>query len=321
MSSRALEGVVAAPASHEIIDVVQGLTAQPKRLPCRLFYDEVGSRLFEQICETPEYYPTRTELGILRANAPDMLEGIGANATLIEWGSGASVKTRVLLSALPSPKLYVPIDISEEILTRSTRRVEQEYPGLLVRPVVGDYLRPLHLPLSEAERAAPIVTFFPGSTLGNFEPESAVAFLANVRKAGGRRQRFLLGTDLPKSPEVLEAAYDDRAGVTARFNLNILRVLNRRFDATFDVHGFSHRAVFNADAGRVEMQLVSRRKQSATVLGWRFDFAAGEPIVTEHCYKFSLAQLADMATRAGFELHETWTDDAQRFAVHQLRPV
>lgn len=302
-------------------EVLEGLSMPSKRLPCRLFYDAEGSRLFEHICETPEYYPTRTELGILSAHAQEMAHGIGSGATLVEWGSGASVKTRILLRALRDARLYVPIDISEEILMQSARDVELEHAGLEVRPVVADYLQPLRLPLSEAERTRPIVTFFPGSTLGNFEPDAAVTFLTTVRKAGAKWQSFILGTDLPKDRRILEAAYDDAAGITAAFNLNILRVLNRRFGANFDLTAFAHRAVYNAPAGRVEMHLVSRKRQAVTVLGNRVDLERGEPIVTEHCYKYSLPELERMAAHAGFDVVNVWTDPERKFAVQLWRPA
>lgn len=320
MKRQALERALDTEVCRDADEVWQGLNANPRRLPCRLFYDDVGSRLFEQICETQEYYPTRTELSILTAHAADMVRGVGPAATLVEWGSGASIKTRILLSALKRPQLYVPIDISEQILVQSASDIEAEYPGLEVRPVVADYLQPIQLPLTAVETERAIVTFFPGSTLGNFEPEAATEFLAMVRAAGGRRQHFLLGTDLPKPAEVLEAAYDDAGGITARFNLNILQVLNRRFGANFDVSAFSHRAVFNAEARRVEMHLVSRERQVVSIFGKRVTLDAGEPIVTEHCYKYSLPELQEMANRAGFEVARVWTDPDQRFAVQLLRP-
>lgn len=308
-------------AAREAIEVLRSLASAPKRLPCRLLFDEVGSQLYEQICETPEYYPTRTEVGILQECISAMVSDVGPNASLVEWGSGASSKTRIVLGALQSPRLYVPIDISPEILMQSARELEREYPALEVRPIVADYARPVQLPLSEVERTQPIVTFFPGSTLGNFEPEAAVEFLAAVRRAGGKRQRFILGTDLPKDRNVLEAAYDDGAGITARFNLNILNVINRRLFADFDLHRFTHRAVYKDAERRVEMQLVSRETQTATILGRPFTFERGEAIVTEHCYKYSLEELEVMANRAGYEVVQTWTDPAQRFAVHVWQPA
>ncbi len=320
MTRQASEAVGDTEGGADAQEVWHGLNTRPRRLPCKLFYDDVGSQLFEQICETQEYYPTRTELTILREHVAEMIRDVGPRPTLVEWGSGASIKTRVLLSALSQPQLYVPIDISEQILVQSARGIEREYAGLEVRPVVADYLQPLQLPLTSIERERPIVTFFPGSTLGNFEPDAAIEFLAKVRAAGGRRQHFLLGTDLPKAPEILEAAYDDAGGITARFNLNILHVLNRRFGAKFDVAAFTHRAVFNAEAGRVEMHLVSRERQVMSLFGKRITIDAGEPIVTEHCYKYGLAQLAEMANSAGFRVARSWTDPDQRFAVHLLRP-
>lgn len=306
--------------SGDATELVEGLRSQPKRLPCRLLYDELGSRLFERICETPEYYPMRTELGILNGHAAEMLEDVGREPTLVEWGSGASVKTRTLLQTLEQPRLYVPIDISEAILLASSRTLERDFAGLEVRPLVADYLKPLTLPLREEERERPLVTFFPGSTLGNFEPDAAVEFLSRVRAAGGRRQSFILGTDLPKEPAVLEAAYDDAAGITAQFNLNVLDVLNRNYGADFDRSEFRHESVYNAAQRRVEMRLVSRRRQMVHLLGVSIRLEEGEPIVTEHCYKYTLPELAEMASRAGFDPKGVWTDRDQRFAVHLWRP-
>lgn len=306
--------------SADAAEILLGLTSTPKRLPCRLLYDEFGSQLFERICETPEYYPTRTELGILNEHAAEMLEETGPEATLVEWGSGASVKTRLLLRALKLPRLYVPIDISEAILIASCRAIERDFPSLEVRPMVADYLKPLSLPLRADERERPLVTFFPGSTLGNFEPDAAVEFLSRVRATGGRRQSFILGTDLPKTPTVLEAAYDDAAGITAQFNLNVLEVVNRTFGAHFDRSEFRHEAVYNAAQRRIEMHLVSRRRQVVQMLGVSVRLEEGEPIVTEHCYKYGLEELADMAARAGFNPTRVWTDRDQRFAVYLWRP-
>ncbi len=308
-------------ASHEAEQVLEGLLGTPKRLPCQLLYDELGSRLFEEICDTPEYYPARTERVILEAYAREITRSVGPGSTLVEWGSGASVKTRIVLDALAKPSIYVPIDISREILMRATREMRRDYPDLDVRPLVADYLLPLELPLSDAERARPIVTFFPGSTLGNFEPGAATEFLASVRRAGGKRQHFILGTDLPKPARLLEAAYDDAAGVTARFNKNILNVVNVRFEGNFDPSTFIHRAVYDTDERRVEMHLVSCKRQEVTVLGRKIGFEHGEPIVTEHCYKYSFPELEAMASRAGFAVADTWTDPERRFAVHLWRPA
>lgn len=309
--------------SHDEREVLEGLASKPKRLPCRLLYDEVGSQLFEQICETPEYYPTRTEVLILQRHSEELLEGLvgSDDVTVVEWGSGAAVKTRLILDALDAPRVYIPVDISPEILLQSASRLESQYARLEVRPIIGDYLQELTLPLSRDERARPIVTFFPGSTLGNFEPEQAVQFLARIRKMGGPRQRFILGTDLPKDPILLEAAYDDAAGITARFNLNVLRVVNERFRGNFDLDSFRHRAVYNRESKRMEMHLVSTTRQTVTVLGERFDFIEGEALVTEHCYKYSVPEIRLMLQQAGFDLIRTCTDDEQLFAVHACDPA
>lgn len=314
---------VSSGVSHDEREVLEGLASKPKRLPCRLLYDEVGSQLFEQICETPEYYPTRTEVSILQRHARELLgELAGLNdVAVVEWGSGAALKTRLLLDALEAPRLYVPVDISPEILLQAANRLESQVEGLEVRPVIADYLQELTLPLSREERARPIVTFFPGSTLGNLEPEQAVQFLEKIRRIGGPHQRFILGTDLPKDPILLEAAYDDAAGITARFNLNVLRVVSERFRGNFDVASFRHRAVYNRECGRMEMHLVSTTRQTVTILGERFDFTEGEALVTEHCYKYSVPELRSILQRAGFQLVTTCMDDERLFAVHACVPA
>lgn len=312
-----------ASLSHDEREVLEGLASKPKSLPCRLLYDEVGSQLFERICETPEYYPTRTEVAILQRCARELLGDVvgSEDVSVVEWGSGAAIKTRLLLEALGAPRVYVPVDISPEILLQSATSLESRYNGLEVRPVIGDYLQELTLPLSRAERTCPIVTFFPGSTLGNFEPEQAVLFLAKIRKMGGPNQRFILGTDLPKEPVLLEAAYDDAAGLTARFNLNILKVVNERFRGNFDQSSFRHRALYNREFRRVEMHLVSTVRQTVTVLGERFDFVEKEALVTEHCYKYSIPEIRSLLDQAGFRLVQTCTDEERLFAVHACVPA
>ncbi|HEV8246565.1 MAG TPA: L-histidine N(alpha)-methyltransferase [Polyangiaceae bacterium] len=294
-------------------EVLHGLSRKPKHLPCKLFYDAAGSRLFERICELDEYYLTRTELGILQRHVGEMAQAIGPRAVIVEFGSGASVKTRLLLDALENPKAYVPIDISHSFLLESAAALRAAYPALEVRPVSADYTQPLELPIGQGE--TPIAAFFPGSTIGNFDPPDAVEFLRRIRSHCGRGGKLLIGVDLRKDRATLEAAYDDRAGVTAEFNRNILRVLNREHDARFPVEEFAHRAVWNERAGRVEMHLVSTRAQDVPVDSVVVHFDAGERIVTEHCYKYDLDQFRGLSHKAGFEVTRVWTDPEQRFSV------
>lgn len=318
--SRASAKCLAVPESdaQSLDELARGLASKPKRLPCKLFYDDHGSRLFERICELLEYYPTRAELEILHEHAGDMARLLGADAVLVELGSGASVKTRVLLDALDSPDIYVPLDISTATLLESARALGARYPSLDVRPLAVDYTRELSLPLSDAERDRKVSVFFPGSTIGNFEPAEASEFLRRVRRASGKRPRLLIGVDLPKDRHVLEAAYDDAAGVTAQFNLNILRVLNRDYGGHFALDDFQHRAVWNESHQRVEMHLVSRRAHVARLGTLPVQLRAGEPIVTEYCYKYGLDSFRELAESAGFQVAEVWLDSRGLFSVQLL---
>ena len=310
-----------AASAETLAEVHAGLGSSPKRLPCKLFYDAVGSKLFEEITLLPEYYPTRTELAILNANGREMAARIGPRALIVEFGSGASRKTRALLDALEAPLAYVPIDISSEMLLSSARALGEAYPGLDVRPVVGDYMHPLDLPLSVEERQRGATVFFPGSTIGNFEQDEAVLFLRRVRRACGEAVRLLIGVDVPKDPATLTAAYDDAAGVTARFNRNVLRVINREFGGRFPLDGFRHRAIWNAGLSRIEMHLVSEREQRIAVGQRAYSFAAGEPIVTEHCYKYRPEAFAELAESAGFTVAQVWLDEPATFSVQLLVPA
>jgi dimethylhistidine N-methyltransferase len=297
-------------------EIESGLLQQPRRLPSKLFYDARGSLLFERITELPEYYLSRVERQILRDRQQEIAGLMGPDRVLVELGSGASRKTRLLLDAVPRPIAYVPIDISATALRSSVTALRTEYPRLLVRPLVADYTRPLRLPL--AAEGVPLSVFFPGSTIGNLDPLEATAFLARLRREWGPRQRWLIGVDTPKEAWMLEAAYADAQGVTAAFNRNILHVLNREYSANFRTSEFEHRALWLPSKGRVEMQLVSRERQVVSIGPHTFTLEAGEPLVTEHCHKYSPQAFRELAERAGFVPRRVWTDSSERFSVHLL---
>jgi dimethylhistidine N-methyltransferase len=306
-----------APARQFRVDVLRSLRAPKKELPCKYFYDEVGSALFEQITELEEYYPTRTELAIMERHAAEMAGLLGPRCLLIEYGSGSSIKTRRLLDRLRNPAGYVPIDVSGEHLHRSAWALGEEYPDLEVLPLCADLTRPLGLPACR-KAAARRVVYFPGSTLGNFTPEEALALLRQTAALCGRDGGLLLGIDLQKDPRVIEAAYNDRHGVTAAFNRNILVRINRELGADFDIEQFAHRAFYNAAQGRIEMHLVSHRDQVVRVGGVPFFFAEGESIHTENSHKYSLAALADIGRASGFAAERVWTDERRYFSVAYL---
>jgi len=298
-------------------DVREGLLRRRKELKAKYFYDAEGSRLFEAITELPEYYPTRTEIALLQEQAPAMAAHIPTGAALVEFGSGASTKTRILLDAAPQTGVYVPIDISRSALDEAAQAIARDYPGLSVAPLVDDFTTALNLPGEVGER--PRVGFFPGSTIGNFRPEEVVSFLAGARHLLGEGAGFLVGIDLVKDPAVLVAAYDDAQGVTAAFNLNLLTRMNRELEGNFDLAGFQHRAVWNAEESRVEMHLASLSDQKASVAGKTFRFAAGETIHTENSYKFTVEGFAALAGKAGWKLERRWESPAPSFAVVLLR--
>jgi L-histidine Nalpha-methyltransferase len=297
-------------------EVHAGLRASPKTLPPKLFYDEAGARLFEEITRLDEYYVTRTEREIMEAHAAEIAALIGANVVLIEPGSGEALKVRVLLDHLESPAAYVPIDISAEQLTRISGELMEEYEGLDVVPLEADFTRGLCLPeLPGSARGARRVAFFPGSTIGNLHPPQAVALLREIAQVVGPRGGLLLGVDLRKDPTILHAAYNDARRVTAAFNTNALVRLNREFGASFDVDRFRHYAYYNPVANRVEMHLVSLEAQTVVVDGEQFTFEQGEPIWTESSYKYSPAELEGCAREAGLTLRKMWCDRRQWFMV------
>ncbi len=297
--------------------VVEGLSRLRKRVPCRFLYDERGSHLFDRICTLDEYYPTRTELAVMQRYGAEMASAIGPRCLLVEYGSGSSMKTRLLLDRLFAPAAYVPIDISRAHLVRSARALASAYPGLAVRPVCADYLSEFELP--DCGRAhASVAAYFPGSTIGNFEPEEAINFLQGVRRTCGPSSGLLIGVDLKKDPALLHAAYNDAKGVTAAFNLNLLRRMNVDLGGDFDLAAFRHHACYNPRAGRMEMHLLSMADQTVTVGPRAFHFDEGESIHTENCYKFTLQQFELLALAAGYQVHRTWTDERNWFGVLYL---
>lgn len=300
-------------------DVLAGLSASRKTLPCKYLYDEKGARLFEAICELEEYYPTRTELSVLRENIDEIASLLGPRANLVELGSGNCLKTRLLLDRLDQPASYSPVDVARPQLLECSARLAQLYPGLAVEPVCADYTRRFALPPPPAGSGA-TTFFFPGSTIGNFEPEDAVRFLRRIARLCGSTGGLLLGVDLKKSPRMLHAAYNDAQGVTAEFNLNLLTRINRELRGSFDLDQFQHRAFYNVPADRIEMHVVSCRRQTVAVDGHHFDFAQGESIVTEHSYKYTVGEFRRLAAQAGFEVARHWYNERLWFSVHYLTP-
>lgn len=305
-----------APDDDDLVaEALAGLRQSPPALPSKLLYDQRGSELFERICELPEYYPTRTEMAIMRRDADEMAAAIGDHALLIELGSGSSTKTRILLDHLPTLVGYVPIDISREHLRRSAHAIAERYPHLEVMPLGADYSRPLELPNPTRPPARRMI-YFPGSTIGNFPETETRAFLQRMAALAGPGGGMLVGVDLRKSPEVLIPAYNDAQGVTAAFNLNMLHRLNREAGADFDVNAFEHRALWNEAEGRIEMHLVATRRQDVTLAGERFRFEAGESIHTESSYKHTLEHFAQLAEP--FEIQRVWMDDDEMFSVQYM---
>jgi len=296
-------------------DVIDGLSQHPKHLPPKYFYDAAGSELFEQITRLPEYYPTRTELSILRDRGEAIATVIPEGAALVEFGAGATTKIRLLLQNC-TLGAYVPVDISRDFVMAQAEALRRDFPTLAVYPVAADFTAPFALP--DPVRAMPKVGFFPGSTLGNFEPHEACAFLKSARDILGEGAQMVIGVDLEKDERVLYDAYNDAAGVTARFNLNVLARINRELGGNFDTGAFIHRAIYNRDRHRIEMHLISRKAQTVHVLGNTFSFRAGESIHTENSYKYSLERFNALARGAGWTPRETWTDGAGMFSVHAL---
>lgn len=294
--------------------LLEGLRKQKKSISPKFFYDERGSELFTEITRQPEYYPTRTEMGLFRRHADEIAELAGPDCLLIEYGSGSSEKIRLLLDSL-KPKVYAPLDISRDYLASAARSLAEDYPWLEVRAACLDYSRDFELPFDIDARP---IGFFPGSSIGNFSRVAAFEFLARVRRLVGETGALLIGVDLKKDEKILNAAYNDAAGVTAMFNLNLLEHLNRDFGGNFDVANFDHMARYNAEAGCVQMFLVSRVDQVCAVAGEKFSIKAGERIHTENSHKYSKDEFLDMAGRAGFRRHEFWTDENAWFGLFYL---
>lgn len=294
-------------------DVRRGLRAPSRHIPSKYFYDDTGSRLFDEICTLPEYYPTRTELAIMRCHAVEMARLLGPRCFLIEYGSGSSVKTRLLLDQLIRPVAYIPVDISGAHLRRAAARLAHAYPQIEVLPLCADFTAPLHL--SAAAPGARRIVYFPGSTIGNFTPDEACILLRRTAGMCGPGGGMLLGADLKKDPDVIEAAYNDGRGVTAAFNLNLLARVNRELGGDFRLDAFWHHAFYTPADARVEMHLVSRRAHQVRAAGEVLEFRDGESIRTEYSYKYNHADLRDLAFATGFEFRQAWTDDRGYFTV------
>ncbi|PYL14285.1 MAG: L-histidine N(alpha)-methyltransferase [Verrucomicrobia bacterium] len=295
-------------------DVVAGLSSEPRTLPCKYFYDARGAALFQKICELPEYYITRTEIDILDRHRAEIAAHLGANIELIGLGTGAGTKTRILIEALEKPAVYIPVDISEKQLRQSTGLFRQIFPTLEILPVCADYLQPFDLP-SPRHKAARNIVYFPGSTIGNFDPIGATEFLQRVVDFCGRDGGLLIGVDLQKDRHVIEAAYNDKAGVTAQFNLNLLVRANRELGADFDLRRWRHCANYNSINSRIEMYLISEADQKVRIEDRQFDFRDGERILTEYSYKHTRESFAALAGKAGFDFQKMWTDRAALVGV------
>ena len=306
------------PPLNDILAVAEhGLALKPKRLPSWLFYDERGSALFEQICDQPEYYLTRREIALMGEHAGSIADRLGTGVRLVEYGSGSGVKTRMLLRHLDRPVCYVPVEISREPLRESMQRLAREFPQVPVQPLCADFAKPLRLPIPPCAPRRTVL-YFPGSTIGNFEARDAALLLRKMRNEMGDGGGILIGVDLKKDPALIEAAYNDRAGVTKKFTLNMLARLNREIGSNFDLAGFAHRARYNPMAGRIETQIVSRREQQVEIGRRQVRFRRDEAIQVEYSCKYSLDEFAALAGKAGLAVMQVWTDPQQMFSLHYL---
>jgi dimethylhistidine N-methyltransferase len=303
-----------AATSDFLADVIAGLSHKSRALPYKYFYDARGARLFQKICELPEYYITRTEIDILERHGAEIASDLGPDVELIGLGTGAGTKTRILIEGLDKPAVYMPVDISEKQLYESAALFRQIFPDLEVLPVCADYLQPVVLP-TPRRNASHKVVYFPGSTLGNFEPHDAADFLRRIARLCGNGGGLLIGVDLQKDPDLIEAAYNDAQGVTAEFNLNLLVRANRELGADFDLQQWRHRAIYNSNEGRIEMYLISEKPQVVHIEGHAFSFRAGEKILTEYSYKHTPESFSKLANSAGFEFQRMWTDERRLFGL------
>ena len=300
--------------SYEIAEIVGGLNLPQKMISPKYFYDEQGSKLFEQICELPEYYLTRTEIGIMESCMNEIARAIGRHVSVIEYGIGSGLKTRILLENLDDPVAFIPIDISPEHLAESCQNLAERFPQIEILPVTADFTRPVPIPVPGRTPTRKLV-YFPGSTIGNFEPEAALGLLNVMHQEAGPGGALLIGADLKKDRQIIENAYNDSEGVTAEFNLNVLRRLNREYGTDFELDAFMHMANYNESSGRIEMCLVSQRDQEVSLGEHRFLFTEGEKIITEYCHKFSLKDFQELAQAAGFRHVNTWLDANQWFSI------
>ena len=318
MTVRALRPAPRDQATEQFAaDVSTGLSANPKQLLPKYFYDEAGSRLFEEITRLPEYYLTRTELKILHDNAAAISAIIPRDSVLVEFGAGSATKAKILLEAAPQISAYVPVDISAEFLGSEAAKLERDIPRVAVYPVATDFTKPFELPA--ALRGRPCIGFFPGSTIGNFEPHEATDLLRQAGRILGQEALLIIGADLAKDQSVLHVAYNDAAGVTAKFNLNVLARINRELGADFDLGAFEHHACYNRERGRIEVYLASRKRQKVHVGGKTFEFRAGETIHTENSYKFTIKSFNALVRGAGWAPVTVYTDPDQYFSVHVLK--
>lgn len=312
----------AAQANREFLrDIVAGLASSPKTLPCKYFYDDRGSKLFERICDTPEYYITRTEIAMLQAIGAEIADYLGPGCEIVELGCGAGIKVQLLIDALiaadRAPRSFTMIDIAEETLLRAARLLDERYPTLEVVPAVADYIQETGIPAASGHSGRhKKLVFFPGSSVGNFDPVAAGQFLSRIRSGLDKGDALLIGVDLIKPERVLNAAYNDDAGITAEFNLNLLRRIRDAFDTDLDPDAFRHRAFYNAAQHRIEMHLVSQKAQAVSIEGQRFAFVRGETIHTENSYKYSIEDFQRLGCANGFRLRRTWTDPDAYFSLH-----
>ena len=298
-------------------EILLGLTAEQKQISPKYFYDARGSELFDQICRLPEYYVTRTELELMDAHLGEVAGLVGPRAAVIEFGAGSSIKVRKLLDHLIEPAAYVPVEISADYLLQQAEELAHDYPNVHVQPVFADFTQPFELPEHPIMPQRNLV-FFPGSTIGNFTRPQARALLKVMRLEARPGGALLIGVDLRKDSGLLRAAYNDTQGVTAKFNLNVLRRLNIELDGNFDLSEFTHEAIYDESEGRIEMRLISRRAQTVTLAGQQISFAADEYIITEYSHKYALTEFTALAHRAGFDTHKSWVDDRDLFSMHYL---